>query len=61
VHEKPHVLAVRVDIKVVDALSIDQRGPALHAMHDIALLQQQFREIGAILAGHAGDQRDFTG
>ena len=31
----------------------------LHAVHDVALAEQEFGEIGAVLAGDAGDQCDI--
>lgn len=30
-------------------------------MHCVALIQEEFREVGAILAGDARDQGDFAG
>jgi hypothetical protein len=41
---------------VVDALGVEQRGAALDAVHLVALLQQEFRQIGAVLPGDAGDE-----
>jgi len=52
---------VAVAIEVIDALGVQQRGTALDAVHDIALRQQEIGEIGAILTGDPGNERDFTG
>ena len=38
-------------------LKLDER--RLIAVNDVAFVEQQFGEIGAVLAGHAGDQGDF--
>jgi hypothetical protein len=50
---------VRVFIDVVDPLGVEQRGAALDAVHLIALVQQEFSQIAAVLAGDAGDQGFF--
>ena len=55
VQEKFGVLDVRIDIQVIDALGVERRRAAFDAMHDVAFRQQQFGEIGAILAGDPGD------
>jgi hypothetical protein len=44
---------------VVDTIRIEGRGTALDAVHLIAFPEQQFRQVGAILAGHAGDQSNL--
>jgi hypothetical protein len=38
-------------------LGVEQRGAALDAVHLVALFQQELGQIGAVLAGDAGDQR----
>ena len=43
-------------IKVIDPSGVEAAGPALDAMYGIALLDQQLRQIAAVLAGDAGDQ-----
>ena len=43
--------------QVLDALELLRRGAADHAVHLIALLQQQLGQVGAVLAGDPGDQR----
>ena len=55
-----NALLVRIMNEMVDALGVERRRPALHAVHDISLRQQKFREIGAILAGDAGDEGYLT-
>ena len=42
---------------VLDALELLGRGAAHHAVDLIALLEQQLGQIGAVLAGHPGDER----
>ena len=54
-------LLVRVVVEVIDAIGVDQRRPALDAVNRIALGQQQFGEISAVLAGDAGDQCGLFG
>ena len=49
----PSALAVLV--QVVDAVGVEQAGAALDAMHDVAFLQQERGQVGAVLAGDAGD------
>ena len=53
---EPHVLLVRILVQMIDAIGIEGRGAALDAMHRVALRQQQFGKVGAILAGDARDQ-----
>src|SRR6185437_1502553 len=50
---------MRVLINVIDAGRVERRGAALYAMDDISLGEQEFGEIGAILAGDSGDECDF--
>ena len=52
---EPHVVLVRVAIQVVNAIRIEERRTALDAVHFIALLKQEFRQVRAVLAGDAGD------
>lgn len=44
------------DVDVVETRGVYLRSPPPDAMHLVALRQQQFREVGAILSGDAGDQ-----
>src|SRR4029453_3748894 len=49
-------LFVRVMNEVVDALGIEGRRAALHAVNNVALGKKKFGKIGAILPGHAGNE-----
>merc|ERR1712000_171833 len=49
----PRSLAQRLD-----TLSIELRGPPHHPMDLVAFREQQFRQVGSILSGDAGDQCD---
>ena len=51
---------VRVLVQVVDAVGVEQRGAALDAVDHVALFQQEFGKIGAVLAGDAGDEGNFS-
>src|SRR5262245_3477180 len=53
-------LLVGIINEMVDALRIERRGPALHAVDQIALRKKKCREVGAILPGHAGDERHLA-
>lgn len=57
VQENTGVGIVRITVEVVDALGVEGRGTTDDSVHHIALLQQQLREVGAVLAGDAGDER----
>ena len=50
---------VRLVEEMIDAVGIEQRRPPLDAVDRVALAQQELGEIGAVLPGNAGDQRDF--
>jgi hypothetical protein len=54
-----HAVDVRVAVKVVDAAGVEGRGTADDAMHLVTLREQEFGEIGTVLAGDAGDQGFF--
>ena len=56
VQEQAHVALVRILVQVVDAVGVEDRGAALDAVHLVALAQQQLGQVGAVLAGDAGDQ-----
>src|SRR5271165_3247377 len=47
---------MRVLVKMVDALGIEQRGASFDAMNGVALTQQELGQIGSVLAGDTGDQ-----
>ena len=44
---------------MVDPPRIEERRPALNPMNFIALLQQKFRQMGAILSGYSSDKGAF--
>ncbi len=50
---------VGIVIEMVDAVGVEQTRPPHQAVHLIALLQQEFAQIGAVLAGDAGNQCAF--
>ena len=54
--EQPWPGVVGVEIEPVDAVGVEGAGAADDAVDLEALLQQEFRQIGAVLAGDAGDQ-----
>ena len=45
--------------KVIDAIGIKERRPPLDAVDGVALLQQELGEVGPVLPGDPGDQRDL--
>ena len=53
------LLLMPILIDVIDAGGVELRRAALDAVYPIAFLQQEFGKIGAVLAGHAGNQRYF--
>ena len=61
VQHEPDVGLVRVLVEVVDPPGVEGRRAPLDAVDHVALAQQQFGEVGAVLPGHAGDQCDFAG
>jgi hypothetical protein len=46
---------MRVLIKVVHTLGIEERGPALNAMDLIAFFEQELRKIRSVLSSHPSD------
>jgi hypothetical protein len=56
---EPLVFDMRILIDILDATSVERRGPALEAVYDIALFKQKSGQVSAILTGDTGDQRDF--
>ena len=49
------IINMRVLIQVINPVGVKQRGTAFDAVYFIALAQQQFSQVSAILPGHAGD------
>jgi hypothetical protein len=58
-HRKPDIRFVGVLIEMVDAPGIEAGGPALDAVHLIAFGQEEFGQIGTVLAGDSGDEGCF--
>jgi hypothetical protein len=54
--DEPPVADLWILVQVVDAVSVEERGPALDAVHRVALVEQELGEVGAVLAGDAGDE-----
>jgi hypothetical protein len=57
-HETPS-LFMGILIEVVDSIGVKKGGPALDAVDLVAFFQQQFSEIGSVLAGDAGNEGFF--
>ena len=51
---------MRILVEVIDPGGVEAARPALDAMHGVALVQQKLRQVAAVLAGDAGDQRLFA-
>jgi len=60
VQPQPHIAVVRILVNVVEALGIERRRPPDQAVHRVALRQQQFGEVRAVLAGDSGHQRGLV-
>ena len=58
VQQERHVAGVRIFIEMVDARGVERGRPPLDAVHGVAEAEQIFGEIGAVLAGDAGNQRN---
>jgi hypothetical protein len=56
VQEQPGRLVVWILVEVVDPGGVEGRSSPDEPVNLIALLQQQLGEIGAVLAGNAGDE-----
>ncbi len=56
---QPWIALVGILVEVIDAGRVEAAGPALDAMHRVALLQEELRQVAAVLAGDAGDQGGF--
>ena len=53
-------LGVLLDAQLVDAPEIHRAGATVSAIDGVALVEQQLRQVGAVLAGDAGDQGGFV-
>jgi len=47
---------MRIVIEVVDAVGVEEAGAPHQAVYFVALRQQEFGEVGAVLSGNASDQ-----
>ena len=54
-----HAALVRILVQMIDAVGVERGGAALDAVNLVALVEQQLRQVGAVLAGDAGDQGSF--
>jgi hypothetical protein len=59
VQEETHPHDVRILVQMVDALRVEIRRPPDETVDFVALRKQQLRQIGAVLARDARDQRLF--
>jgi len=58
---EPDIRLVQVAVEMVDTSGVEDRGAPIDAVHHAPLAQQQFREVGAVLARDASDQCDLVG
>src|SRR5580693_3634825 len=56
--QERRVAGVRILIEMIDARGVEGGGPPLDAMDGVAEAEQIFGEIGAVLPGDAGKERD---
>ena len=47
---------MRIVVKMVDAIGVEEAGAPHQAVHFVALRQQEFGKVGAVLPGNASDQ-----
>jgi len=55
----PRLGVVEVPVEVIDTIGVEGAGPADKAVDLIALREQKFGQVGAVLAGDAGDECFF--
>ena len=53
---KPYPLFVRIVVEVIDTRRVERGGASLYSMHNIALGQQQFCQIGPVLPRSTGNK-----
>jgi len=53
------VVDMRVLVQVVDTVGVERLTTTFYAVHMVALGQQQFCKVRAVLAGNAGDECGF--
>ena len=58
-HEPPGFARLAVE-QMIDPRRVEQRGPPLDAVDDIALFEQKLRQVAAVLAGDACQKGDFA-
>jgi hypothetical protein len=49
------IFNVRILVKMIDAISVEQRATALNAVDDIALAQEKLSEVRTVLPRYPGD------
>ena len=55
VEHEPWICFMGILIEVVNPVGVETAGPSLDAVHLIALLEKEFSEVAAVLAGDASD------
>ncbi len=60
VQEEPRVWLVLVLVQVFEPHGVERARTADDAMHLVPFFQQQLGQVGAILAGDAGDERAYA-
>ena len=55
--EELHAIDMRILIEVIDAPRVERARTADNAVDFIALAEQQFRKVAAVLSRNAGDER----
>jgi hypothetical protein len=56
VQDEPPLALVRILVEMIDTIGIEERRTALDAVDFVTLLQQELREVGAVLPRGARDQ-----
>src|SRR5208337_1603985 len=56
VQAKANIGIMRILVEMVDARGIERGGAALDPVDFVVLLEQEFGQVGSVLAGDAGDQ-----